>query len=424
MTLLKHPGPNNGDEDAKTIAAGQKVNGTFTTGDLDVYDYEGTNGETITVLMGRETNLGGYTTVFDVYGPDGSLLATAPNLGVSALLQRFRLTNSGTYQIVCRDGDGIANGTASYGLSLIRTPGPNLSDAGESNRIYPGQTVTGTSSPGDLDVYDYEGTAGETLAILLADLSASVTLSLDLYGPTGALLVTQTNYPANFVQALRLTNSGTYQIVSRYSLSFASGGYQMTLIRSPGSNDADEDRGSISNGQTRTGSLAIGDLDAVTFVAVIGDSITIDMRRIGTSSGLAPAIDLYDPDGGLLATTSGTPNVPAQLHLDCLAVSGTYLIVCRDSGGDSSGNYSLSLSQSPGPPPFGSPAEYLQIGTCSNHVIVRWSTNALGFRLQSTEDLPTSNWLNIPQPYPASGGYYFVTNDIPPLSRFYRLIKP
>src|SRR5205823_6011619 len=131
------------------IVAGQTVSGTTSQGDLDAYEYT-SGGSEIGRASSRQSSygLGALNPVFDLVAPDGSVLKTN-----QTFLQSFRLTNAGVYQIVSREGG--ADDIATYDLPLMHVPGLNISDDRDTNRIVAGQTVSGTTSQGDLDAYEY-----------------------------------------------------------------------------------------------------------------------------------------------------------------------------------------------------------------------------------------------------------------------------
>jgi hypothetical protein len=116
------------------------------------------------------------------------------------------------------------------------------------------------------------------------------------------------------------------------------------------------------------------------------------------------------------------------LRTECLPQTGWYQIVCRDADSFDAGSYTLRMLQSPGPIPPGKPSEYLQISHCAEDLIVRWPTNAVGYRLQTTDlflNAPdVAEWSELLPPYFATGGFYFFTNSSGSNHRFFRLIKP
>src|SRR5204863_9428775 len=139
----------------------------------------------------------------------------------------------------------------------------------------------------------------------------------------------------------------TYTILCRDDGGTETYPYNLTLAKNPGPNAADiGDSGpTIQPGQTITNNIgAPSDIDALSFYAISGDSVTISMIKIG-GSGNNPYLQIQSPDGTVLANATGTTS--ATVHLDCLAQTGNYLAICRDDGGNETFGYSLSLSQSP-----------------------------------------------------------------------------
>jgi hypothetical protein len=65
----------------------------------------------------------------------------------------------------------------------------------------------------------------------------------------------------------------------------------------------------------------------------------------------------------------------------------------------------------------------LEITQSGGLVLISWSTNSVGFNLQSTATVGTTNWEAVGQPPVIIGGTY-VLATVPPGSRLYRLAKP
>lgn len=159
---------------------------------------------------------------------------------------------------------------------------------------------------------------------------------------------------------------------------------------------------------------------------IAGDSIMITGRR--TNGSGRPALVLHAPDGTILATDSDPTS--ARMRASCVPQTGTYVVIVQDSSLNQAFDYVLSLVQSPGPPPPNAPPEFLQVFSCSNHVVVRWQAVATGFRLQYIDRLdypipgPDLPYTDIAAPYPEFSGFHYVTNTAPLDTRFFRLIKP
>ena len=291
---------------------------------------------------------------------------------------------------------------------------------GATNRIVAGQTVSGSTGWSDLDVYEYSSGGAEWVTISVASQGGGLSFGpvFDLVTADGVVLLTR----QSFLQSYRLTNAGVYQIICRDSDAFDEGNYQLTLIRNPGPNLADNgETNRIVAGQTVSGSTGWSDLDVYEFDAIAGDRLFVSIKAIAGGLSFTPVFDVHGPDGSIVATDT-------RLQGQCLDHTGRFQIVCRDSDFFDAGSYVLRFLQTPGLPPTGAPPEYLQVINCSNVVVVRWPTNATGFRLQSTDNITVSAsaiiWSNIPPPYVEWEGFHFVTNGISSTPRFFRLINP
>jgi hypothetical protein len=104
----------------------------------------------------------------------------------------------------------------------------------------------------------------------------------------------------------------------------------------------------------------------------------------------------------------------------CIVPSGQRLLVVVQNYGTAA-DYSLFVSGLPCPPP----SLAIETTPVPRNVRVHWPTWAGGFDLQSATDLAgTPSWLGVTNEPIVSGGRFNVTNQAPPLNRFYRLHQP
>lgn len=102
-----------------SVNYGEKVQGLLVEGEREVWTFEGSAGDKVTISM---VGLEGLTdTYLELYGPDGTLLAFDDDSGgnYSALIGEYELPQSGVYRIVARAYGGE---TGSYELSLEKEP--------------------------------------------------------------------------------------------------------------------------------------------------------------------------------------------------------------------------------------------------------------------------------------------------------------
>lgn len=136
MTLINHPGLNLGNI---TMVTGQKVNGSVGAGDLNTYTFTASAGQTVSALM--EWKDGFYSSVaVEVYGPDGNTVTNVASAdgGWTAKIRNLLITQTGIYQIVCREPSGWR--PLSYALTLmgvaITTQPPSQTVSPGANAVF------------------------------------------------------------------------------------------------------------------------------------------------------------------------------------------------------------------------------------------------------------------------------------------------
>ncbi|MCL5097264.1 MAG: hypothetical protein M1608_07015 [Candidatus Omnitrophica bacterium] len=326
---------------ATNIYPGETKSGEVTFPDQgDAYCFSAKAGDTVTVLMG-ESPLSALVPRVELHAPDGTVVTSASD-NLSATIEAQRLSQTGTYLIVCRDANGVNPG--GYSVSLIKNPGPNTGDP-EGGVILPGETKTGSISAADLDGYTFSANAGDTVTVLMGESPLSALVPrVELHAPDGTVVTSASENLSVTIEAQRLNQTGTYLIVCRDANGVNSGGYSVSLIKNPGLNAGDPEGGVILPGETKMGSISVADLDGYTFSANAGDTVTIVMKE-SPLTALVPQVELLGPDGLVVATASG--NLSAAIQARRINQPGTYLIVCRDANGFNPGGYQLSFALSP-----------------------------------------------------------------------------
>ena len=194
----------------------------------------------------------------------------------------------------------------------IKERAENLSPAREDGSwgiltpIQPGETKAGNiATAGQVDSYQFSAQSGEFVTILMQS-NGSVRTILELHGPDGSVLTTAGgNAFSAYIQAFRLTQTGTHLILCR-SYAFT-GSYAVTLVKNPGPNVADPDGGTILPGETKAGELGVADIDVFDFTGQSGEFVTILMQSNGS---VRTILELHGPDGSVLTTAGGTASAP------------------------------------------------------------------------------------------------------------------
>jgi hypothetical protein len=416
LTLIKVPGTNRSEVgEANAIAPGETKRGRIgAVTDIDAYTFTGVSNQTVTILL-ADSNLDQAFPYMELRGTNGSLLVSGHDLvhGASLIIDSFPLPQSGDYTIICRDAYGAY--TFDYILSL----------AGNPNIILPGETKQGNiDTSAASDTYTFSGAFNQRVTILLAGTNLGEAFPyMELRGTDGSLLTTGSDLfhgSSLIIDGFRLPQSDDYTIICRDAYGAYTFDYALTLITIPGSNlvDVGEGTGTLAPDEPQAGNLTAGDMDAYIFWAIAGDSVSIKLSTGGPNPD--PVIKLYAPNGNDLGV--GSTSLSPTVRVRCLDQTGNYLVLCRGRNGIEDFNYNLTLTQTPVVPVSSETNQFLAIFECTNHIIVRWSTNSSSFILESASLLPNLGWAPVTDMRrEVYAGYYFADALATNVSRFFRL---
>ncbi|MGQ7848584.1 hypothetical protein ACUNV4_29070 [Granulosicoccus sp. 3-233] len=217
-----------------------------------------------------------------------------------------------------------------------------------------GQLSSSISVVGEIDTYDINLDAGDSLFVNVADTESTEFVSspfrprVELYDPSGTLIASG---EGSLVGSLfrRAVVSGDYEIrvFDDSSGNDETGSYDLYFVVAPGADEG----GSLPDDGVITDQIDLGDLDSYVVELDAGDSLYVSMADLDTddlvSSPLRPRIELFAPNGELLS--GGEGSLAARVYRRA-QVSGSYTIVVYDdsTGNDATGNYSLHFAKAPG----------------------------------------------------------------------------
>jgi len=210
-----------GDEGG-AMTNGGNYDGTNTLADLDMYTFTANKGDSINLRLGTTNFVG----KLQLYGPSGALLDTVGGYPVKDDLIAYTATNSGTFTVLVSDGYG--GGTGTYELHLAQIPEPFIVPAGdEGGGMTNGGNYTGTITLGDLDMYACAACKGDVINLELK--TTNFIGSLQLYGPSGALLDAVGGYPVtDDLISYTATNCGTFTVLVSDGYGGGTGTYGLT----------------------------------------------------------------------------------------------------------------------------------------------------------------------------------------------------
>jgi YD repeat-containing protein len=301
LSLLRLNRPCN----AGTIGCGALTAGTFSRPlASSVYTYTAAAGESFSLRMLDYTGaLQPDIEVYDALGnPVGQ--STSGNVTGVDVVQPA----AGVYTVVGMDA-GIRQAGGPFGIELLRTK--NACSAAPPQ----GQTVTGVVNGAQpFTSYSIQATNGDALLVRSSSVTPGFAAQMDLYDPSGVHLDSGTT----FALSRKVSATGTYTVIVGASAPLSTGGYALSwqLLNKPAATSA------LQCGGSTTASLsAANEFRYYLAGANAGDLMRLVFTKI--SDNFFPQIELFDPTGAKLPTTSDI-SVKA-------ASGGAYLVVVSPS---------------------------------------------------------------------------------------------
>ena len=289
-----------------------------------------------------------YDPVLELYGPDGSLLASQRSsyYSYAAEIDDFVLPVEGTYTIRAYEYFDTYTGSFTIGVSdqPITSPTP-LTDFDT--------TVTGTLDPmADVDDYTFAGSAGEIITVQL--LTGSY-FDLTLFDAAGSE-VAGSGTSDSLLDFITLPSDGTYTLRLEpaggtvYPYLDDTGDYSFVVWKPT----REPTPIPITFGESQPGQVAIPgdivDFSLEVTSAEVGQPVSIVHSAVSnySSSAYDPVLELYGPDGSLLASQRSTSyNNAAEIDDFILPVEGTYTIRAYEYYHTYTGSFSIGVSDQP-----------------------------------------------------------------------------
>jgi YD repeat-containing protein len=311
---------------ATTLTCGQSLDDAVNVpGDVGAYTYTANAGDVVRVQMTRKAGVG--NPFLELYGPTGNLIAVDnDSAGYPNAVFTARLTNAGMYTVIARADDAYSVSLAfDYTVSLQRVNGGCNTQA-----LTCGQSLTNALNPaGKIDAYTYTASAGDVVRIQMTRKAGVGNPFLELYGPMGNLIATDSDLAGapNARILVTLTNTGVYTVIARgddsYSTSLAFG-YTVSLQRVNGGCNGV----ALVCGHSLTNTLdPAGKVDPYTYTASAGDVVRVQLTR-GANTG-NPYLELYSPSGTLIASDDNSAGYPNALLTATLTNGGLYTVIVR-----------------------------------------------------------------------------------------------
>lgn len=324
-------------DDGGVLLNGASNSGTITKGDLDLWKFDAATGDNVLLRVGAP-NL---RPAMRLYGPTGILLREA--VGATSSDNDASIaavaTNAGTYTVVLQSY--YVNLTSTYSLNLAKIPGPFAFAPGDDGGpLTNGFAHQATNSLGDLDVWTFDATAGDTVALRVGapDYRPQITL----YGPNGAALVTASGGTSSHRDSaifMVVTNTGVFTLAQWSYYNDGAGPYTLNFSRVPGAYQVapGDEGGRLTNAISRQGTIALGDLDVWSLAACKGYLFSVVCEKL--SGAMTPRLRLFGRNGALLATSQHATTATIVYRG---TNSGDYTLMVDGAGVNDGGTYRLT----------------------------------------------------------------------------------
>ena len=333
--------------DAQTLINGANQSGTLLANTTNSYTFAANAGDSINLRLGSP----GFAGNLELYGPNGALLVDAGDNNTDQAIA-YMATNSGTFTVLVSSfyGGFYTGGTGAYVLNLSQIPEPFIVPVGDGGgTLTNGANATGTITLARQDLWSFTANKGDSINLRLGTFGFPG--NLELYGPSGALLVDAgDNDPDELIEDYVAKTNGTFTVLVSADfgggIEGGTGTYALNLAQMPEPFivSSGDQGGCMTGSASYAGTITLGDQDMWAFTACTGDSINLGLNttNFGVYGGL---LELYGPNGALLQTTSdGTKLSIVYTATNC----GTFtVLVSADFGGGvegGTGTYGLTAN--------------------------------------------------------------------------------
>jgi len=292
--------------------------------EMDAYVLNGTAGDKFVVqMLGSEAN---FDPQVEIYNPQGFLFASGRIANKYIIIDTLKITESGLYTILVTDWGG--NDTSSYFISLQRICNIPNATILDYNSTISAEIINLT----EMDAYVFNGTAGDRIIIQMRGKETGFDPRIEIYDPDGSPIISgEISNRLLRLETLKLTESGIYTVLAMDWGGNDIGSYNISIQCTNDPKNATR----LEYNSALLGEVTnFAEMHAYSFSGTAGDIIILQMK--GYESGFDPRVEIYDPEGNLIAEKEITYSF---LRIDTLKLSesGKYTILAMDWGANDLG---------------------------------------------------------------------------------------
>jgi YD repeat-containing protein len=259
----------------------------------------------------------------DVYDPLGNPIQFLNTNSLARL--NFTVPANGSYTLSVEDSSAGGGQTGTYSLSLVRLNRPC-----NAGTISCGALAAGNiSSPLASSVYTYTAAANESFTLRMLSYTGALQPDLEVYDPLGNPVGQSTSGNVTGVDVSQPA-AGSYTVVAMDAGPLQAGGpFGVELLRTVNACSEASSQGQTVNGVINGAQPFI----SYSIPATSGDALMV--RSASLASGFAAQMDLYDPTGAHLESST------FELS-STVSATGSYTVVVGASAPLTAGGYALS----------------------------------------------------------------------------------
>ena len=316
------------------------------SGETDSYSFSLAQGESVQISVvdpshADTDDLAPYIRLFD---PSNTEVRSGNDYVVARIFS-YTAETGGTFEMHVSSGPNAGkDATGPYRLYFSKAPG-----ASEHGSLNDHHMSSGTIDLGDIDSYSFSANAGDRAHLRMTATSGDLFPYLHLYDPDGEPISSVGDYAVAASRSVALEKTGQYTVMLSAGhpngRQRTTGDYTLHFARAPGANE----HGLLSDHDTRSGSIDLGDIDSYTFYAEENDRVHVRLADLA-GQDMYPYIHLYSPSGELVEHAGGY--TVADLQNQLLTETGVYTLILTSGHynglEDTAGSYTLHFARLPG----------------------------------------------------------------------------
>ena len=193
------------------------------SGEVDTWTFTANVGERISVHIGEIIDSNDFRPWIRLVSPTGAVLGSTAGL-TADVIDDIIAPATGTYNVLVASFDTGFDGTGTYRITSVHTPGPySVATADDGGSLTNGFTHTGEIVRGDVDVWTFTANAGERITLHVAEIIDSDDFRpwIRLWAPSGASLGDTAGLAADVIDDIVAPVTGKYTVlIARFDTGF------------------------------------------------------------------------------------------------------------------------------------------------------------------------------------------------------------